>query len=48
MKVVETAGRIWDDGGEGPEDDVVFTVIILGAVPVDKKAFIFTCHYLLP
>jgi hypothetical protein len=46
MKVVEPAGRIWDDGGEGPEADVLFTVIILGAEPVNKKAFMFMCPYL--
>jgi hypothetical protein len=45
MKVVVPAGRIWDDG-EGPEAGVLFTVIILGAEPVNKKVFMFMCPYL--
>jgi hypothetical protein len=35
--VVEPVGRIWDEEEHGPEADALFTVIILGEEPVNKK-----------
>jgi hypothetical protein len=39
IKVVEPVGRIWDEEEDGPEEDVLFTVIILDEEPVNRKRF---------